>query len=50
MGVICESKITADCTHSEIYQTGKHDHSEEVVYRTEPEIGNRIHKTTGENR
>ena len=34
----------------EIYQTCKYDYSEEIVYRTEPEIGNSIHKTTGENR
>ena len=44
------TKITAVCTHSEIYQTCKYDYSEEIVYRTEPEIGNSIHKTTGENR
>ena len=39
---------SADCTHSEIYQICKYDYSEEIVYRTEPEIGNSIHKTTGE--
>ena len=43
-------KITADYTHSEIYQTCKYDHSEGIVHRTEPEISNSIHKTTGENR
>ena len=37
-------------TQSEIYQTCKYDYSEEIAYRTEPEIGNSIHKTTGENR
>ena len=41
---------TVDCTHSEIYQTCKYDYSEEITYRTEPEIGNSIHKTTAENR
>ena len=37
-------------THNEIYQTCKYNYSEEIAYRTEPEIGNSIHKTTGENR
>ena len=41
---------TADSTHSEIYQTCKYYYSEEIVYCTEPEIGNSIQKTTGENR
>ena len=31
-------------------ETCKYDYSEEIAYRTEPEIGNSIHKTTGENR
>ena len=26
------------------------NYSKEIAYRTEPEIGNSIHKTTGENR
>ena len=34
-------KITADCTHNEIYQTCKYDYSEEIAYCTKPEIGNR---------
>ena len=37
-------------THTEIYQICKCDYSEEIAYCTEPEIGNTIHKTTGENR
>ena len=37
--------ITADCTHSKIYQIFKYDYFEEIVYGTEPEIGNGIHKT-----
>ena len=43
-------KITADCTHTEIYQTCKYNYSEEIAYRTESEIVNSIHQTTGENR
>ena len=49
VGVICESRLQ-QIAHSEIYQTFKYDYSEELSYRTEPEIGNSIHKTTGENR
>ena len=37
--------ITADHTHSEIYETCKYDDSEEIAYRTEPEIGDSIHKS-----
>ena len=49
-GVICESRLQQIAHTVEIYQTCKYDYSREIVYCTEPEFGNSIHKTTGENR
>ena len=47
--MICESRLLQITQTGKIYYIYKWNYSEKTAYRTEPEIGNRTHKTTGEN-